>query len=423
MSLGTANEKYGKVFLVAASLIVGLAILLAFKVYGYDSTWKLWRVPVMHPQFADFRLIPGSAESFRRGFEPTRRNPGDPTGRIFNYPAFWRLFFYTGITQNDTVWIVLVMLGLFFVSVFLFPQDLTILGSLAMLFVIFSPAAMLLYERGNVDIFVFFLCAVIVLSMDYSPYLTSLFLIFATVVKLYPFFGVAVLFKGSKSEFIKLSLVCFGALVAYVYITSKSVSASWNLTQRGNDISYGATVIFQRYGQYFSSLFGVLPTSPLLKYGFMVLAFTLVAIAGIFGLASHERLTSSSARNLAAFRMGASIYVGTFLLGNNWDYRLAFLIFIMPQILQWSGPTTNKLFKKEAIAVLILTLLSCWHFILWYEPRLSSGRELIFIIDEFINWTLLVKLSYLLLASTPAWVKEQYLLLAPKRLLFMKSAE
>jgi hypothetical protein len=24
--------------------------------------------------------------------------------------------------------------------------------------------------------------------------------------------------------------------------------------------------------------------------------------------------------------MGASIYVGTFLLGNNWDYRLAFLM-------------------------------------------------------------------------------------------------
>ena len=93
MLFWNANEKYGKIFLITSSLVVGLVILLLFKVYGYDETWKLWRVPVQHPQFADFRLIPGSAESYREGFEPTQRNPGDPHNRIFNYPAFWRLFF------------------------------------------------------------------------------------------------------------------------------------------------------------------------------------------------------------------------------------------------------------------------------------------------------------------------------------------
>ena len=60
------------------------------------------------------------------------------------------------------------MIMLFFIGVFLFPQNLTISDALWMLFVVFSPASMLLYERGNVDLIVFFLCVAIVLATDYS---------------------------------------------------------------------------------------------------------------------------------------------------------------------------------------------------------------------------------------------------------------
>jgi len=411
-SFWNANEKYGKVFFIASSLVIGLVILSLFKIYGYDETWKLWRVLVLHPQFSDFQLIPGSAESFREGIEPTQRNPGDPEKRIFNYPAFWRLFFYTGITLNDTVWIVLVMLVLFFASVFLFPQNITILDSIAMLLIIFSPAAMLLYERGNVDLIVFFLCAMIVLSVDYSPYITAALLILATIVKLFPFFGFTVLFKESKSRFIGLFLSCLSLLIAYLLITSKSVATAWDQTMRGKEISYGADVFFLRYSQFFSRLLGVSETSPVLKYGPIVLAFILIAITGIFGLVNRESLISASTRNLAAFRMGTSIYVGTFLLGNNWDYRLAFLILVMPQLMQWSR-NTDKRYAVTAIAVLALVFLSCWHFMVWFAPSLVSVKEYLFVSDEFANWMLVVGLSYLLSASLPDWMKEQFHFIRP----------
>lgn len=407
MLLRDANEKYGKVFLIASSLLVGLVILLLFKVYGYDETWKLWRVPVQPPQFADFRLIPGSAESYRRGFEPTIKNPGDPHKRIFNYPAFWRLFFYTNITQDDTVWIVSVMLVLFFVSVFLFPQNITIVQSLAMLLVIFSPASMLLYERGNVDLIVFFLCALIVLSTDYSPVITSVLLIFATLVKLYPFFGITVLLKESKSKFIWLFLGCLSALVAYVYATFTSVQASWGLTMRGEEISYGTNVFFLHYSENISNFLGVSVASPLLKYGPIILGTVFVTIAGIFGLARPSTLTASSMRNLAALRLGASIYIGTFLLGNNWDYRLAFLILVVPQLLQWLKDSNGQN-RFISGMVMALVLVSCWHFMVWFAPGLTNVKETLFIIDEAANWMLLTGFSYLLFASMPDWTKEQF---------------
>jgi hypothetical protein len=163
MQFTLGRENYGKLVLISATTLIWLLLLILFKVYGYHQTWELWKVPTWDPPFLDFRLIPGSADSFRHGYEPSVENPYDTTQRIFNYPAFWRLFFYTGITQDDTIWISVTMIVLFFIAVFLFPERLSLVGAVAMLLVIFSPAAMLLYERGNVDLIVFFPAVILLL--------------------------------------------------------------------------------------------------------------------------------------------------------------------------------------------------------------------------------------------------------------------
>jgi len=405
-SISDANRKYGKIFLIASNLVIWGMLLFLFRVYGYEATWKLWRVPVQPPQFSDFRLIPGSAESFRRGFEPTQRNPGDPHKRIFNYPAFWRLFFYTGITEADTLWVVTLMLILFFVAIFIFPQDITIIDSLLMLLIIFSPASMLLYERGNVDLIVFFLCALVVWSLEFSAIAAVIVLMFAIIVKIFPFFGFTVFLREPKTKFMGLSISSLAILLFYLYSTSGSVKASWNLTMRGNEISYGVNVLFLRYSQYFSSALGISRTDPILKFGPTVLAAILILVAALMGLRSPSPLTSPSARNLAAFRMGASIYVGTFLLGNNWDYRLAFLIFVMPQLLEWTGKSYSRRHRLIAISVLAMVFACSWHFVVWFAPGLTSVREFLFVLDETINWMLVGGFSYLLTASMPVWVIE-----------------
>ena len=402
------NDKYGKAFLVVGSLLIWLFILLLFKNYGYTQTWELWKVPTESPLFSDFRLIPGSAETFRLGIEPSVRNPGDPHKRIFNYPTFWRLFFYTGITQADSIWISILMIMLFFAGVFLFPQTPTISEASWILLIVFSPASMLLYERGNVDLIVFFLCVAIVLATDYSAYATSALLIIGTVVKLFPFFGITVLFRESRQRFIWLFACCLFVLLTYMYVTWESVSVSWDLTMRGKDISYGANVFFYRYvealSQFFSQWFGDSQVARILKMGPIILASILVFIAGIAGMRDREPLAFSSERNLAAFRMGASIYIGTFLLGNNWDYRLAFLVLVLPQLLEWTRSSIKK-YRTVALASLLGVLASCWHFVVWYSPSLANMKEIMFVFDEFFNWMLVAGFSYLLVASTPDWVK------------------
>ena len=133
---------------------------LSFRFYGYEAAWRLWNVPAAMPPFIDLRILPGSAESFRQGFDPVEQNPGDPLGRHFNLGKIWYLVFYTGIKQEDTLWLgILLALGFLF-CVWVFPRRLDLVAAGLLALVLFSPSTMLAIERGNVDLFIFILCTV-----------------------------------------------------------------------------------------------------------------------------------------------------------------------------------------------------------------------------------------------------------------------
>jgi hypothetical protein len=369
----------------------------------------------MRPVFLDFRLIPGSAESFRHGYEPTVNNPFDPTHRIFNYPFFWRLFFYSGITQRDTVWISISMIVLFFISVFLFPEKLSISGAVGMLFVLFSPASMLLYERGNVDLFVFFICAMAVLATSYSAYLATGLILFAAIMKLFPILGLTVLLREPKRKFLWLSSTSVLVLLIYMACTWDNVKASWTMTMRGDGLSYGTNILVTRYqGQITQALSRWISLSEVqivLQYGLPTAALVLLFVFLLLALRNQEKVDFLTERNLAAFRMGAAIYVGTFLLGNNWDYRLAFLVLLVPQLVEWIR-SSRKGYRVAAISSMVLVLLSCWHLWIMEMPPVAvlysvdDPKRFWIILDEIFNWLLFASLGYLLFASTPEWVRE-----------------
>ena len=407
MILSYARENKGKSLLIAGIVLMWGVLGILFITYGYDKTWKLWNVPVHPPVFRDFQLIPGSAESFRNGFEPSVENPDDPGQRIFNYPAFWRLFFYTNITLDDTIWIVAILLILYFIGVILFPQKPTVPGALLMMLVIFSPASMLLYERGNADLFVFFICAMIVLATDYSAYLTAGLIVFGAIVKMFPLFGVIVLLKEPRKRFWTLAIASVLFMAVYGILTFQSQEAAWTTTMRGDGLSYGSFVFITRLGGYVQELFPGMLSDGMWQIAFEVLALVLILFAAIPAVRGFEVLGASHERNLAAFRMGAAIYVGTFLLGNNWDYRLAFLVLVIPQLSEWIFQG-NRRSRSVSVVVLLAILLSCWHlrlvFNLPFIP-LKDPANRIFVVDEIINWLLVPGITYLLVASLPEWMK------------------
>lgn len=385
-----------------------LILLGLFRWYGYSKTWALWNVPAREPIFLDFRLIPGSAESFAHGYEPSIENPYDPNHRIFNYPAFWRLFFYTGITQDDTIWIVVLMLLSFFFSVIVFPHQLTVAGALWMLLIVFSPAAMLLYERGNVDLMVFVICVLTVVALDYSTLLATCVLWFGAVVKMFPVFGLTIFLRESKQRFIRIMIGSVLFITVYSLLTFQSQLAAWNTTLRSGDRSYGTFVFLSRFNSYIQESFPNLFSFDQWRLIFELCALGLIGFALFFALRERQPLAALHGRNLAAFQMGASIYIGTFMLGNNWDYRLAFLVLIIPQLAEWLNGTIKR-YRIIAIGTLIGAVLSCWYLLLKIDLPLipfkdPSNRNFVF--DEIINWLLVPGFTYLLVVSSPEWLRQ-----------------
>ncbi len=378
---------------------------------GYLETWSLWKFPAELPPFLDFRLIPAGAQTYWSGQDPSISNPYDPRGRIFNYPKIWYLLFYTGIGQNDTVWICVVLIFLFFLIVFAFPERIRIRDAIPLLLIVFSPACMLLYERGNVDLLIFILCGLSILLIQGYPILSEIILLFATILKLFPLFGVTVFFQKTKRGFYISVAAAVIAFAGYILFSYNSFSALWNLTQRGTFMSYGIDVVFDLLHAYFRYylLKGMAEgdaLSLIAKLPYLA-AFSLLTVVFIAFMKWGLPLQTSSKRNLAAFRMGASIYIGTFLLGHNWDYRLAFLIFAIPQLLNWFSSSSGR--TRWLISGVLFTLFaSCWSLVIisWLVGIFGYDHDLLWgAFDETMNWMLFAGLAYLLTASAPEWFR------------------
>ncbi|MFM7905406.1 MAG: hypothetical protein ACKPA9_09670, partial [Microcystis sp.] len=94
------------------------------------------------------------------------------------------------------------------------------------------------------------------------------------------------------------------------------------------------------------------------------------------------------------FRLAAGIYLGNFLvIGLVVNYKLTFLIFALPQILDWIKQE-NQLSLPSSIALVAIVAT------FYASPFLHP-----WVIDEVINLLLFFNLLYISILSMPEWLK------------------
>jgi hypothetical protein len=99
---------------------------------------------------------------------------------------------------------------------------------------------------------------------------------------------------------------------------------------------------------------------------------------------------------LDAFWAGAAVYIGTYVFGSNFDYRLVFLLLCVPQLCWWSRATTAPApvpWPEVALAALVVTM-----WLSSAKPPLPFGLQtwyihLSFPPEEVLNWLLFGWLS------------------------------
>lgn len=386
--------------LIALGLVFVLFGLL-FTYYGYDDTWRLWSIRPMDLPFGDTRAILAPVESYKQGFDPMVQNPSDPWRRKLNVPRIWLGIHLLGIDQGYTLHLGIIFVMLFVVGIYLYLPPLSNVQVGLLFSAILSPAVLLCIERGNVDLVMFSLVAIAVVCINRHPVWATVSLLLGLVLKLYPVFGLTVLLRRSKSTVISLATVSFGFAVILTIYTFSDLALIRRNTPLSTAMSYGIDVMWLIVTRNYDpsvKLFG-----RILSYvtGLAILLYALSALAKDSAVSVDD-----DGRSLDAFRAGSAVYIGTFLLGSNFDYRLIFLLFTIPQLWRWIS-------HPEAAAARIskLTLLavyaSLWHLVLeQLIENVPYSRYMSVMLEQSFKWIVFGGLAYLLCFSMPQWFRQ-----------------
>ncbi|MGB0562290.1 MAG: hypothetical protein ACPGVO_10850 [Spirulinaceae cyanobacterium] len=398
-----------------AILMVVIVFGLLFVFYGYEPTWRLWNIPVMSPNFADLRGITHGADSFAQGFDPLIHNPSDLWNRPLNYPRIWHLLYWTGLNKSHTVGLAVGVIFAFLAGVvIILPNVSNVTVSLVILALV-SPAVLLGIERANIDLLMFFIVALTIGFAQRSAVLADIGILLGTALKIFPFFGISLLVRLRKQQFIQHACIILCLSSLYVAINWSELNLISQSTPRETYLSYGMNVLWLGVSQNISPLLGkiiYLLSLASIAAIFLLIFFTLVQPSR-FGLANQELHFNDGTLSLDAFRVGTSIYLGTFLIGNNWDYRLSFLIFVIPQLSLWLNSSSRRL-RWCSSATLLATFVSMWYLglsgvwdaLLSKFPFVLPGAALYpWFLNELSNWLLFGLLSYLFTLTLPPWFK------------------
>jgi hypothetical protein len=225
-----------------------------------------------------------------------------------------------------------------------------------------SGSSLLAVERGNNDL-------IIILLLGCSVFAPALIggglIVGATALKVYPIFAVPSLLKSRGTVFV--GVLAFMAIIALPFTELGRVRAA---TPTSDIMSYGVptltTFIESRKG---------LHLNPLIAAACGLLASLLPLLSS--KVRSILAVSAVDDRASQAFLAGAAVYLGTFLLAGNFDYRLIFLSLCVPYLLGLRNVILRRI-------VLISVLLACNQPLLLVSLNWSTGYALNMLAKTFL---------------------------------------
>ena len=122
----------------------------------------------------------------------------------------------------------------------------------------------------------------------------------------------------------------------------------------------------------------------------LIVAAIAIGVIRRFG-SSHDEPEVGTA-TLLSFHAGALVYLGTFAVANNFDYRLVHLLLTLPQLFEWIRLTRHRLSSLAAVT-LVAILVQLW---------VSSLSDWLHLWDELASWAVAGLLAALVVASGPS---------------------
>jgi hypothetical protein len=390
--------------LLAGTLVVlFFAALLSCRAVTGTTPWATVGVEPGDKSFVDLRSVTSSWDCERKGIQPFPHNPCDPFHRPANYPRMWGHFGVFGLGEGDTVPLG-VAIGVVFLAAAIAVTGPLTLGEGAVYGVaLLAPATMLGVERGNIDLLMFALVVLGVLLVRRSRWAGAAPVVLAAVLKLYPAAALALLLrKRRRWPALAASLL---VLAAYGAATLGDIRTLRHVIPRVVVNSYGAGVVVEALRVAHVSW--VQSAAEVRYVRLAVLALGALVAVALLRFRYSPRDGEDGLR-LDAFWAGAGVYVGTYVFGSNFDYRLAFLLLCVPQLCAWvrSGGSPTP-WPAAALGALLVTL-----WLSSSQPPLPFGLQtwyvnLSFPPEEVLNWLLFAWLAAALARGALALLKRR----------------
>jgi hypothetical protein len=345
------------VFLYLAA-VVAIAVGLIY--FGWVRTWSSLYVPTGYPPFGDMRWAGyppfGDMRTVQRAISLVEHGY-DPIVNSFNYPMLW-IAIGKMLNFSSEPWFIAECAALVFCFVGLCAFLLFCYPSFGLLASLVSTSTLLGIERGNTDLVVFCL---LFLAATWIPNRWSpLPLLLATLLKFYPVFALTGMFI--KRQFTLFAASLAGAVAIFAYLWDQLADIR-RITPVECWLSYGVASItdcFIRRG---------LPSWELWAL-FAALGFAMLTLTYYFSKSDAATLKDDPAFDLLL--VGAPIYVGTFMVASNYDYRLIFLILCIPFLQRRPFP-----FARTLIVVMLIAmnerLVSAWLPKGWVVVQLAKS--------------------------------------------------
>lgn len=388
----------GQFLLLVCAGVVCMGALFALR--GYERTWHVWGIPTMTPHFGDARVITSGLESLRDGYDPLVNNIRDPWHRPMNYPRVWHLLAWLGMEQRHTTLLGMLFIGAFALGLTLLSAGIDPFAAWLMALCLFSPAVLFGVERANNDLLMFFLLALAVTVLPRRSGLAFVLVGAGAVLKVFPVFGLAMLLRAPRRQ--ALGLLGLGTLMMLLYaaLTFHDLYNIREVTPQSIRLAYGVNVVWNSVRAHFAATWvshAVALSSYLALLG---------ACVGAIELGRHTVRKHGAAQNehLDAFRTGAAVYLGSFVLFTNWDYRLMFLLFTVPALSRWARERTHPACRTARLALAAI-VVACWSLGLHAAAaRIPHALPVWFLIDQGAKWTVFVSLLFLFACTLPSWM-------------------
>ena len=337
-------------FIVVACYI----LTLLFSEYYFGTYAVVGDFFAIHPQpyFVDLKILLCGIDAIRDNISPYTVNCDD-TFPHFNYPITWGFLApLPFITASNFLYIGFALTLSLFTFLYFFIGRINFLEAIMYSVLFISPAVMLGAERGNSDLIIFLLLLIPVFKSA-SKKLFTFIILFCSMLKLFPIGTIIGIFHNLKNN-TKNSLILFFStgliFLLYIIIMKDNILMVSQKTPRPyRDFCYGLGGIPSIFIDHFLS--GKIYIQIFLPVLMIIGFFLFYKLLG----KQFQTLKLSEDKYGLSYMVGSSIFITTCLIGYNWEYRLIFLLFTIPQTLRW-------FFEKKQLALflLLLTMLLLW---------------------------------------------------------------